>query len=168
MNAMDTARSFLQEIAMSQSVKLAGGIVLAICTSLASAQSTLGALLDAGATPLTADMFRQEVVRRVIVGPTAAGGSLEVVYTENGTVEGTGTHPNLTMLYGQNSPIDGQWTIDDQNRICTAMVIKAQAGNTIANLPRRCQFWFKSGDLYYISDSDSDRSAKVLKRMVKQ
>ncbi len=35
------------------------------------------------------------------------------------------------------------------------------------NLPPRCQFWFKRGDQYFLSDSDSDRSARVLHRSVK-
>ena len=35
-------------------------------------------------------------------------------------------------------------------------------------LPPRCQFSFKLGDKYFLSDSDTDRSAKVLSRTIKQ
>ncbi len=35
-------------------------------------------------------------------------------------------------------------------------------------LPGRCQVWFKYGNQYFISDSDSDRSARVLRRTLKQ
>ena len=36
-----------------------------------------------------------------------------------------------------------------------------------AVLAPRCQFWFQLGDTYYLSDSDSDRYAKVLPRKLK-
>ena len=36
------------------------------------------------------------------------------------------------------------------------------------SLPSNCMDWFKSGDTYFISDSDDDRSAKVLSRTIKQ
>lgn len=35
-------------------------------------------------------------------------------------------------------------------------------------LPARCQVWFKYADQYFLSDSDSDRSARVLRRTLKQ
>jgi hypothetical protein len=35
------------------------------------------------------------------------------------------------------------------------------------NLPLRCQVWFKNDGQYFLSDSDWDRSAKVLKRTLK-
>ena len=35
-------------------------------------------------------------------------------------------------------------------------------------LPTRCQFWFKHGEQYFFSDSDSDRSARIFRRTLKQ
>jgi len=35
-------------------------------------------------------------------------------------------------------------------------------------LPPRCQFWFKYDQQYYISDSDSDRNVRVIRRTVKR
>jgi len=35
-------------------------------------------------------------------------------------------------------------------------------------LPPRCQFWFKHDRQYFVSDSDSDRSVRVLRRAPKQ
>jgi hypothetical protein len=32
----------------------------------------------------------------------------------------------------------------------------------------RCQVWFKHGEQYFLSDSDTDRRARVLLRTVKQ
>jgi hypothetical protein len=45
---------------------------------LAHGPSNLGELLDAGAKKLSAEEFREELVQRLIVGPTATGGSLRL------------------------------------------------------------------------------------------
>ena len=154
---------------MSRNVRIAVGAAFLLWGPLAAAQSTVGALLDAGARVMTTDEFTKELTHRIVVGPGAAGGTLEIVYAENGSLTGTGANPNLSvMLYGAVSPIDGNWTADNEGRICTTMLIKAQAGGTVTVLPRRCQFWFRLGDAYYLSDSDSDRGARVLRRTLKQ
>ena len=44
----------------------------------------------------------------------------------------------------------------------------AVLAEAVGHLPPRCQFWFKLGDTYFLSDSDTDRSAKVLSRTIKQ
>ena len=56
-------------------------------TPAALAQTTLGALLDAGAKPLPAAQFKEEVVQRTLVGPTSTGGSMEVIYAMSGTIQ---------------------------------------------------------------------------------
>jgi hypothetical protein len=43
-----------------------------------------------------------------------------------------------------------------------------QANGAVSIIPQHCQFWFKLGDVYFISDSDSDRHAKVVRRTLKQ
>jgi hypothetical protein len=168
-NLANRSRPLLQEKSMSHIVRIAVGAVFLQWGPLATAQSTLGALLDAGATIMTTDEFRKELTHRIIVGPGPAGGTTEIVYAESGSLTGTGSNPNLAVMeYGAFSPIDGTWTTDNEGRVCTIMIIKAQAGGTVTVLPRRCQYWFKSADAYYLSDSDSDRSAKVLRRTVRQ
>jgi hypothetical protein len=139
-------------------------MVLVLWVPLAAAQSNLGELLDGGAKKLSAEEFRQEVVQRVIVGPTLSGGSLEVMYASNGVIQGQGTYGTITL-----APISGEWTIDDNARICTSMRIGGGSGTGggVA-LPSRCQFWFKHAEQYFFSDSDSDRRARVLRRTVKQ
>ena len=68
------------------------------------AQTTLGELLDAGATRLSAEEFRQEVVGRTVVGPTMAGGTQEIMYARSGIVAGTGS-PKRGMFMA--APING-------------------------------------------------------------
>jgi hypothetical protein len=135
---------------------------------IAVAQNNLGELLDAGAKMLSAAEFKEEVVQRVIVGPTPSGGKLEIMYATNGMIQGRGSHPLATG--NTQSTISGDWKIDDSGRICASMQIGGGPGGAVSGvaLPGRCQVWFKYGDQYFISDSDSDRGARVLLRTLKQ
>jgi hypothetical protein len=149
-----------QEKEVQQPTSLPLGFALLLWAPLVMAQSNLGELLDAGAKVLSAEEFRNEVVQRVIVGPTLAGGRIEVLYSTKGSIQGVGiprTAPTRSA-----TPVNGEWKIDENGKICTSMVI----GDTF--LPYRCQSWFKSGDQYFVSDVDSDRKARVLLRTVKQ
>ena len=134
---------------------------------LGAAQTNLGQLLDAGGKLLSLEEFRQELVQRVLVGPTPTGGSLEVVYTSGGTIQGKGTVPGGTGFLYNNSPYDGNWTGGENQTVCATMNIRPAGGGGSVTLPRRCQFWFRIGERYYVSDSDTDRSAKVLVRTIK-
>jgi hypothetical protein len=134
-------------------------IVATLWMSPALAQATLGALLDSGATRLSAVEFRNHIEQRMVAGPLPTGGDLEVMYATNGKVVGRGKSPNF---FGVNAPIGGDWKFDELERVCSSISIQ----NT--PLPYRCQYWFKLGDKYFIADSDTDRSAKVLVRTIKQ
>jgi hypothetical protein len=155
---------FRQQGTMTLSAKLRLGMVLVLWVPLAAAQSNLGELLDAGAKKLSVEEFKEELVQRVIVGPTAFGqGFLELMYANNGEIQGLGNQPPTVM---SPQPIRGEWTADDNGRICTSMQIGPAFG--YVSLPRRCQFWFKNAGQYFYSDSDSDRHARVFRRTLKQ
>jgi hypothetical protein len=146
------------------SMQLPSGFALWFVASLAIAQTSLGNLLDGGATRLSSEEFRRELVGRPMEGPTPTAQRLEVVYLGNGEIRGVGT---ATMLGGagggaQTFDIQGSWTIDGSERICTSMLL----GRGVS-LPPRCQFWYKYDNDYFFSDSDSDRSARVVRRTVK-
>jgi len=138
------------------------GLVLLLLTPFAVAQNNLGELLDGGAKKISPDEFRQDVVQRVLVGAHPLGGRMELMYATSGVIQGRIDTPSATAIgvpfYGS---LDGVWNIDDSGRTCTSMVL----GKTL--LPFRCQYWFKYKDDYFIADSE-DRSAKVLRRTVKQ
>ncbi len=157
---------------MTIPTKLLLGLAFLFWDQLAVAQSNLGNLLDARAKLLSADEFKQELVQRLLVGPTASGANLEVIYTTNGMVQGTGSH-TLAGVY-PSAPINGEWKIDDNGRVCTSMRISVtgSSGGVVdmggTSLPARCQFWFKYGEQYFLSDSDSDRSARVFRRTLKK
>jgi hypothetical protein len=151
---------------MGMAAKFSLGLASLLCTTFAVAQSNVGELLDAGAKVISAERFREEVVQRVLVGPTASGGSMELIYATTGRIEGKGTlEVSPTYLLGSYFPVSGDWTIDDKGRVCTTMRVRYHYGDVA--LPPRCQVWFKYGDQYFIADSDTDRRAKVLSRTVK-
>jgi hypothetical protein len=159
---------FGNEDAMPPLANLLLVIALLSWTSLAAAQNTLGAVLDAGGKVMSAEEFRNEVVQRTVTGPTAAGGSHELMYVASGSVEGAGIPPDGSALV-RLARIYGSWTSDDRGRVCTSMRIGPEGGGSTSgtSLPSSCVYWFKLGDKYFLSGSDSDRSAKVLSRTVK-
>jgi hypothetical protein len=141
-----------------------GAFVLATWTSIAVSQTKLGDLLDMGASRLSSPDFRRELVGRAIAGQTPAGQNVEVVYIDNGDLRGSGsaTISGGATGGGQTYDISGTWTADDTGGICTRLNLGR------LTLPPRCQYWYRYGGQYFLSDSAEDRSARVLRRTVKQ
>jgi hypothetical protein len=149
--------SWVKAVPLSTTIPL--GAVFLLWAPLAVSQNNLGQLLDAGAKQLSPEEFRLELVQHEVIGPTDVGGSLEVMYASNGQVQGQGTGRFTPRLVA----MAGEWKIDGNGAICTSMRTE---GNV--TLPFRCQFWFKNVEQYFVSDSDSDRKMRVLRRTVKQ
>jgi hypothetical protein len=144
------------------------GAALLLFAPFAIAQDKLGELLDAGAKVLPPEQFKQELVQQVLVGPTPSGVGLEVVYTTKGLVQGSASGMVQGMA-GLLTPVNGEWKIDENGRICTSMRFGLAYGpGGGMTLPFRCQFWFKYKDVYFLADSDSDRQVRVFRRTVKQ
>ena len=90
------------------------------------------------------------------------------MYTSDGRLQGTGTQGTITAsMIAPWAPIAGDWSSDDNGRICTSMRVGTSVGTSVM-LPKRCQYWYKLGKEYYFADSDTDRSAKVLSRTIKK
>lgn len=149
---------------MASSLRMLSIFALLMPATIAVAQTNLGTLLDTGGTKLSAEEFRRELVGRPIVGLTAGGISVEVVYLDSGDIRGAGASTLLGGAVGGGATFDvyGSWTIGDGDRICTSMVI----GRSM--LPPRCQYWYRLGQQYFFCDSDYDRSARVFVRNIKQ
>jgi hypothetical protein len=142
-------------------------ITVASWISVAFAQTNLGGVLDAGGRQTTADEFKRDVVGRVMRGDTSTripwggtglvGGTLELVYLSAGGVRGAGqaSPTGGSRGGGASFTVEGSWTIDERGRICTSM----QMGAVV--LAPRCQFWYVRDKTYFLSDSDSDRSARI-------
>jgi hypothetical protein len=54
------------------------------------------------------------------------------------------------------------WTFDDSERVCESV----PGGRSLLRV--RCQYWYRLDTRYFIADSDTDRSARVLVRTPKQ
>jgi hypothetical protein len=141
------------------------GLVVLLASRHAIAQARLGELLDAGAKPVSAEEFQKEVVQRPLQGPLDSGLNVEILYTERGALEGAGA-PGRFGYVAETFHVRGTWKSGAKDTVCTALVLE---GPTIrGNFPPRCQFWYKLGDRYYVSDSDSDRRVRVLVRTVRK
>ncbi|HVE48146.1 MAG TPA: hypothetical protein VNG69_00850 [Casimicrobiaceae bacterium] len=142
-------------------------LVTLVTVQSAIAQSLLGEVIDAGGKRMSGEQFRNEIVQRSIAGLTPSGGKIEMMYAMNGTIAGVGALSSQPVTsHTMHAQVSGTWAIDDGDRVCTTLKIFDPVGFT-AILPARCQAWFKLGDAYFISDSDSDRRMKVLKRTLK-
>src|SRR6185369_16622870 len=120
---------------MFRPVKLPLIAVLVLGSSLAIAQSTLGALLDAGAKKLTVEDFKAELVQRSLFGPSGTGIQFEVMYTSSGMIHGVGRNDDVGRAVNFRS-VEGEWRTDTEGRICSSMRTSAIV------LAPRCQFWF--------------------------
>jgi hypothetical protein len=148
-----------QERAVLLTSKLSFGLAMLLWATLAVGQNNLGELLDAGATTLSAEEFRRDLVGRPLAGLMPGDREVEIVYTINGDLHGSVF--SRRQVY-QSFTVDGSWTTGESETICTSWHFETTRGGFI--FPKRCQFWFKLGDKYFVSDSDSDRSMPVLRR----
>jgi hypothetical protein len=117
---------------------------------------------------LTVDEFKAHLVQRPLEGLTWTGGKIELMYLSNGTIQGVGASPWQASGSTGSTPYEGDWTSGDNGTICSAFRYRALGGGAAGNLPMRCQYWFKLGDRYFVSDSDFDRQARVLVRTLKR
>jgi hypothetical protein len=166
---LSTGRPFAQRNARQWVSLLVAWLAVLWTPLVPAAVSNLGELLDSGAIILSPEDFRNELVGHVIVGPAqSAIGLLELVYLENGMLVGKGTSTRMAAF--ATAEINGTWKTDaDGKRICTSMRMGGAMGAVNGvELPSRCQVWFKFADRYFVADSETDRSAKVLDRTVKR
>src|SRR6185295_17427798 len=107
---------FCRENALRRLIELPFAVALLLWPPIAPAQRYLGDLLNFGAKKLSPEEFKEEVVQRVIVGNTAVGGNIEVLYAQTGVIQGRGTYSDIST---RGADISGEWTVDDTGRICT-------------------------------------------------
>ena len=112
--------------------------------------------------------YKLSDTNRLFLMVTPSGGKLEIVYTADGRLQGSGTQASTASSVVPWAPISGDWSDDDKGRICTSMRVGVTSAGSSVLLPKRCQYWYKLGTEYYFADSDTDRSAKVLSRAIKQ
>jgi hypothetical protein len=135
-------------------------VSLGLTSAPALAQNNLGELFDMGGKKLS----KQEAVATLsganVSGENAQGALLQVDYKEDGTYSGSFTSPQNK----RNGSSYGKWTVDDTGKVCIDGTIRLYDVQS----QKGCVFYFKNGDQYYISTSDSDRGVLVSKRAIKK
>jgi hypothetical protein len=139
---------------------LTASLVFIGLTSLAVAQNSLGELFDMGGKKLS----KQEAVAALsganLSGETRDGAEFQSDYKMDGTYAGSFASPQTK----RNGTTFGTWTVDDTGKVCIDGTIRVRE----VTPQKGCVYYFKNGDQYYISTSDSDRSASVSKRTIKK
>jgi len=135
-------------------------IAAAVVADAAFAQATLGELKDAGAVKLSKAEIDSLLTGSNSTGPTAAGGSVSIDFKADGTYTGTFTTPA-----GKGGGSFGKWKVDDSGRYCTEGSAQSFGAAATAN----CGYFFKLSDGYfYVPESDTDRAARAMKRVIKK
>jgi hypothetical protein len=135
-------------------------VVAAAGNGPALAQSNLGELLDMGGKKLSKEESVTALSGATLSGETRDGAVFQSDYKADGSYSGS-------FVSAQNKRTGttyGKWTVDDNSKVCVDGTIRLYETQP----QKGCQFYFKNGDQYYISPSDSDRSAYVLKRAIKK
>jgi hypothetical protein len=133
------------------------GVIFAALSSSAQAQNTLGELLDMGGKKLAKEDVTAAIVGSRVGGPTKFGGRTEIGIKADGSLSGYLRTPD-----GRDAGLIGTWTVDDSGRMCSDSTAKFQ---TIQKI-KGCMFFYSVSDRYYISESDSDRNARLLVRTI--
>jgi hypothetical protein len=144
-----------QEIAMQVMFRCLR-VVCVACVSLtthnAFAQTTLGELQDAGGKQMSKDEVVAAVSGNTIVGTGVNGAINRVAYKSDGTYSGSGSSG------GNNYGFFGTWSVEADGQGCSVL------GNGQNRGTKVCGYWFKASDQYFVSPSNSDRTAAVFKR----
>ena len=135
-------------------------VLIALNSAFALAQSSLGELIDMGGKKLS----KEEVVAALsganVSGEARDGALFQSDYKADGTYAGS----IVAAQTKRNGSTYGKWTVADTGKVCVDGSIRLYE----VSPQKGCAFYFKNGDQYYISPSDSDRGAFVSKRAIKK
>lgn len=125
---------------------------LAIFATGAVAQSTLGELLDTGFKKVAKGEFASAAFGTRVAVVDGAGNQFLSDYKVDGSFSGA----YYLSAGGVQGVFAGTWTMDDSGKLCTD-------GASIWFRTVRCRFWFRNGNQFYQSDSETDRSSPIIK-----
>jgi hypothetical protein len=157
--ALTRRRSIDMEMTMKFRVLSASVVFIGLTSATALAQNNLGELLDMGGKKLSKEELVATLSAANLSGETREGSSYQSDYKADGTFAGSFVSPQK-----RNGTSYGTWAVDDTGKVCTDGTIRLYE----VRQQKTCVYHFKNGDQYYISPSDSDRGAFVLKRTIKK
>jgi hypothetical protein len=145
-------------MAMKHYVVIGSSILLALTGAAAMAQSTLGDLLDGGAKKLSKDAVKSTFGGAHVSGKSVTGADTEYDYKADGYLSG-----NLKATDGWTTGSVGNWTVDESGRLCAEWTLTINSKRF-----KGCGFLYAKGDELYYVESDSDKTAKIYKWVVKK
>jgi hypothetical protein len=137
------------------------GISIALVSSYAAAQGSLGELLDAGGKKLSKTEIMAVLGGANLSGLSKTGGLFQADFKPDGTYAGT-----VQSAQGKSGGMFGTWIVDESGKVCTEFTTSLGAAGSSKR--SNCAYFYKSGDAYYVVESDTDRSALALSRTVKK
>lgn len=127
---------------------------LTIFVNAASAQSTVGELLDGGAKKMTKEQLVASIAGTKLTGPNRSG---EVVLNIDLKADGSFSGNVINPQRGISSGTFGKWSVDEAGKTCTDG--RLSAWNMAL---KECFFSYKLGDIMYRTLADSeDRSTAI-------
>jgi hypothetical protein len=135
-------------------------VLIGLGSASALAQNNLGELIDMGGKKLSKEESVAALSGANVSGQARDGALFQSDYKADGTYAGAFVSPQNK----RNGSTYGKWIVDDTGKVCVDGSIRLYEVQPQKN----CLFYFKNGDQYYISPSDSDRGAFVAKREIKK
>jgi hypothetical protein len=146
---------------MEHKCLLLAAIALA-CAGLTRAQSTLGEILDRGATKISKDEWLAKLpVTTTDFWPAGRRGETQFRYSPDGTLVGT----LFDYASGTSTDAAGTWTVDDAGKVCTSHRNLAPPPGWRAGA-EECSIRYQLGDKTFRIVSEPERSAKIIKTVV--
>ena len=138
---------------------LIGSLILIALTSTAAlAQNSLGELLDGGAKKLSKEAVQSALRGAHVSGKSTSGAATEYFYKADGYFSG-----NLQNSEGWKSGAVGTWSVDNSGKLCSEWTLTVNSKKL-----KGCGFIYAKADEYYYTESDSDRTAPIYKRVIKK
>jgi hypothetical protein len=135
-------------------------VFVGLTSASALAQTNLGELLDMGGKKLSKQEAVDSLSGATASGETRDGAVFQTDYKADGTYAGSFVSPQNK----RNGSTFGKWTVDDSGKVC----IDGEVRIYQVYAQKSCVFYFKGGDQYYASESDSNRAAPISKRAIKK
>jgi hypothetical protein len=138
-----------------------GSVALALISPSVVGQASLGELLDAGGKKLSKAEVTATLGGANLSGVSKTGGLFQADFRADGSYTAS-----VQSAGGKSGGTFGTWTVDDTGKVCVEFT--SSLGAAGSSKGSNCAFFYKSGDSYYVSESDADRSAPLLKRTIKK
>ena len=126
----------------------------------ASAQSTVGELLDGGAKKMTKEQVTAYLAGYKLAGPTRSG---EVLMNLDLKADGSFSGNVVQPVRAISSGTSGKWAVDDNGKTCAEGRLFAWNMNF-----KECFFSFQLGDVVYRTLSGSEDRLSAVRKALEQ